>query len=167
MIIIIMGVSGSGKTTIGIELSKKLGFSFLEGDDFHPPENIIKMKNGVALTDQDRMPWLKTIVSKCEHEIKKGNDFVIACSALKKSYRLVLNNGFEHRFIHLKGDITTIKNRMLGRDHFMPIQLIDSQFATLETPSKDENSISIDIKLPVNNQIEEIVSQLNLTRPVY
>ena len=65
MIIIIMGVSGSGKTTIGIELSKKLGFSFLEGDDFHPPENIIKMKNGVALTDQDRMPWLKMIVSKC------------------------------------------------------------------------------------------------------
>ncbi|MAZ99712.1 MAG: carbohydrate kinase [Rhodospirillaceae bacterium] len=166
MIIIIMGVSGSGKTTIGIELSKKLGFRFLEGDDFHPPENIIKMKNGVALTDQDRMPWLKTIVSKCEHEIKKGNDLVIACSALKKSYRLVLNNGFEHRFIHLKGDITTIKNRMLGRDHFMPIQLIDSQFATLETPSKDENSISIDIKLPVNNQIEEIVSHLNLTRPV-
>ncbi|MDC0997871.1 gluconokinase [Rhodospirillaceae bacterium] len=167
MIIIIMGVSGSGKTTIGIELSKKLGFSFLEGDDFHPPENIIKMKNGVALTDQDRMPWLKMIVSKCEHEIKIGNDLVIACSALKKSYRLILNNGFEHRFIHLKGNITTIKNRMLGRDHFMPIQLIDSQFATLETPSKDENSISIDIKLPVNNQIEEIVSQLNLTRPVY
>ena len=167
MIIIIMGVSGSRKTTIGIELSKKLGFSFLEGDDFHPPENIIKMKNGVALTDQDRMPWLKMIVSKCEHEIKIGNDLVIACSALKKSYRLVLNNGFEHRFIHLKGNITTIKNRMLGRDHFMPIQLIDSQFATLETPSKDENSISIDIKLPVNNQIEEIVSQLNLTRPVY
>ena len=87
MIIIIMGVSGSGKTTIGIELSKKLGFSFLEGDDFHPPENLIKMKNGVALTDQDRMPWLKTIVSKCEHEIKIGNDLVIACSALKKSYR--------------------------------------------------------------------------------
>ena len=167
MIIIIMGVSGSGKTTIGIELSKKLGFSFLEGDDFHPTENIIKMKNGVALTDQDRMPWLKMIVSKCEHEIKIGNDLVIACSALKKSYRLILNNGFEHRFIHLKGNITTIKNRMLGRDHFMPIQLIDSQFATLETPSKDENSISIDIKLPVNNQIEEIVSQLNLTRPVY
>ena len=104
MIVIIMGVSGCGKSTIGKKLADKLGCSFLEGDDFHPAENIAKMKNGIPLTDQDRLPWLKKISEKCDHENNIGNNLVVACSALKKQYRLILNSAQNYELVHLFGD---------------------------------------------------------------
>jgi gluconokinase len=160
MIVIIMGVSGCGKSTIGKKLAQKLGCSFLEGDDFHPTENITKMKKGIPLTDQDRLPWLKKISEKCAHENNIGNNLVVACSALKKQYRLILNNAHNYELVHLFGDLKTIKQRMSKRDHFMPIKLIESQFETLEPPAKEEDAIATEINLPIEALVDKIALEL-------
>jgi gluconokinase len=165
MIVIIMGVSGCGKSTIGKKLAQKLGCSFLEGDDFHPTENITKMKKGIPLTDQDRLPWLKKISEKCAHENNIGNNLVVACSALKKQYRLILNNAHNYELVHLFGDLKTIKQRMSKRDHFMPIKLIESQFETLEPPAKEEDAIAIEINLPIEALVDKIALELTNRKP--
>ena len=165
MIVIIMGVSGCGKSTIGKKLAQKLGCSFLEGDDFHPTENITKMKKGIPLTDQDRLPWLKKISEKCAHENNIGNNLVVACSALKKQYRLILNNAHNYELVHLFGDLKTIKQRMSKRDHFMPIKLIESQFETLEPPAKEEDAIATEINLPIEALVEKIALELTNRQP--
>ena len=165
MIVIIMGVSGCGKSTIGKKLAQKLGCSFLEGDDFHPTENITKMKKGIPLTDQDRLPWLKKISEKCAHENNIGNNLVVACSALKKQYRLILNNAHNYELVHLFGDLKTIKQRMSKRDHFMPIKLIESQFETLEPPAKEEHAIAIEINLPIEALVDKIALELTNRQP--
>ena len=160
MIVIIMGVSGSGKSTIGKRLAKKLGYSFLEGDDIHPIENIAKMKQGIPLSDQDRLPWLKKISEKCAYENSIGNDLVVACSALKKQYRLILNNAQNYELVHLFGDLKTIKRRMEERNHFMPIKLIESQFEALEPPTIEEGAIATDINLPIEVLVDQIALEL-------
>ena len=165
MIVIIMGVSGCGKSTIGKKLAQKLGCSFLEGDDFHPTENITKMKKGIPLTDQDRLPWLKKISEKCAHENNIGNNLVVACSALKKQYRLILNNAHNYELVHLFGDLKTIKQRMSKRDHFMPIKLIESQFETLEPPAKEEDAIATEINLPIEAIVDKIALELTNRQP--
>ena len=165
MIVIIMGVSGCGKSTIGKKLAQKLGCSFLEGDDFHPTENITKMKKGIPLTDQDRLPWLKKISEKCAHENNIGNNLVVACSALKKKYRLILNNTHNYELVHLFGDLKTIKQRMSKRDHFMPIKLIESQFETLEPPAKEEDAIATEINLPIEALVDKIALELTNRQP--
>jgi gluconokinase len=165
MIVIIMGVSGCGKSTIGKKLAQKLGCSFLEGDDFHPTENITKMKKGIPLTDQDRLPWLKKISEKCAHENNIGNNLVVACSALKKQYRLILNNAHNYELVHLFGDFKTIKQRMSKRDHFMPIKLIESQFETLEPPAKEEDAIATEINLPIEALVDKIALELTNRQP--
>ena len=165
MIVIIMGVSGCGKSTIGKKLAQKLGCSFLEGDDFHPTENITKMKKGIPLTDQDRLPWLKKISEKCAHENNVGNNLVVACSALKKQYRLILNNAHNYELVHLFGDLKTIKQRMSKRDHFMPIKLIESQFETLEPPAKEEDAIATEINLPIEALVDKIALELTNRQP--
>lgn len=165
MIVIIMGVSGCGKSTIGKKLAQKLDCSFLEGDDFHPTENITKMKKGIPLTDQDRLPWLKKISEKCAHENNIGNNLVVACSALKKQYRLILNNAHNYELVHLFGDLKTIKQRMSKRDHFMPIKLIESQFETLEPPAKEEDAIATEINLPIEALVDKIALELTNRQP--
>ena len=165
MIVIIMGVSGCGKSTIGKKLAQKLGCSFLEGDDFHPTENITKMKKGIPLTDQDRLPWLKKISEKCAHENNVGNNLVVACSALKKQYRLILNNAHNYELVHLFGDLKTIKQRMSKRDHFMPIKLIESQFETLEPPAEEEDAIATEINLPIEALVDKIALELTNRQP--
>ena len=165
MIVIIMGVSGCGKSTIGKKLAQKLGCSFLEGDDFHPTENITKMKKGIPLTDQDRLPWLKKISEKCAHENNIGNNLVGGLLPEKKKYRLILNNAHNYELVHLFGDLKTIKQRMSKRDHFMPIKLIESQFETLEPPAKEEDAIATEINLPIEALVDKIALELTNRQP--
>ncbi|RDD46369.1 putative gluconokinase [Trichoplax sp. H2] len=146
-----MGVSGCGKTTIGKALAKKIGCLFADGDDFHPPANVNKMKSGIPLTDQDRTPWLQTLNRLIQEWSQQQLSAVLACSALKKSYRMILLGNIgcgKIRVIYLKGSFQLIKDRMVQRkDHFMPIALLQSQFDTLQEPGEDENyvfAISID-----------------------
>jgi len=143
-ILVIMGVSGSGKTTIGQLLSAELICPFIDGDDFHPPVNIKKMSSGEALTDEDRWPWLEILTDKIQEYIQQEQSMVLACSALKKSYREILCVERELvQFIYLKGNYATIVRRMQSREnHFMTKSLLQSQFATLEEP---EDAIVVDI----------------------
>ncbi|MDI6401346.1 gluconokinase [Balneolaceae bacterium ANBcel3] len=145
MVYIVMGVSGCGKTTIGRRLAQRMTLPFFDADDFHPPENIQKMKSGVPLTDEDRTPWLQALSDLiCEWNRNKGA--VLACSALKQTYREQLSsNGKEPvTFIFLKGSKSLIFKRLQERDkHYMPTVLLDSQFSDLEEP-RDAITLSVD-----------------------
>lgn len=154
MIYIIMGVSGAGKTLIGSRLAKKLGQPFYDADDFHPESNVKKMSAGEPLNDRDRLPWLQQMARQMPKWEQRGGA-VLACSALKASYRKLLSPpGIPVRFIYLNGSKELIAKRMAGRDgHFMPESLLDSQFEALEEPT-DAIFISID-KTP-----EEIVGEI-------
>ncbi len=139
MIVVVMGVSGSGKSTIGALLAQRLGVEFLDADEFHPPENVAKMASGVPLTDVDRRLWLESL----NVELRKRIDAVLACSALKESYRRILAEGVDCRFVHLRGSIELIRSRMERRQHrYMPASLLESQFAALEPPA---HAIEVDI----------------------
>jgi gluconokinase len=140
MIVLVMGVAGSGKTTIGEALALELGWPFIDADDYHPPENVAKMKAGVPLEDADRWPWLSIL----NNELKRLEDAVLACSALKASYRERLAQGIE-RFttVYLDGDFALINERMKSRRHrYMPPALLKSQFAALEPPA---DAIRVDV----------------------
>ncbi len=154
MIYIIMGVSSSGKTLIGSKLADELQLPFYDADDFHPPENVAKMESGKPLNDQDRMPWLQILQQKIT-EWEQADGAVLGCSALKKSYRKILSpGGVSVQFIHLRGSKELIARRMKQRtDHFMPEELLDSQFEALEEPAY---AITVDI----NQTPEEIVSDI-------
>jgi carbohydrate kinase (thermoresistant glucokinase family) len=152
MIIVIMGVAGSGKTTVGKLLAEKLSWPFFEGDDFHPKSNVAKMSRGIPLTDEDRAGWLGSIAEQIKSLEKEGRSGVVACSALRDSYRKILANaGKDVCFVHLKGDYRSIKERLESRKgHFMKPQMLQSQFDTLEEP---KDSLVIDI----NNSPEKII----------
>ena len=154
-----MGVSGTGKTTVGKLLSEKLEYPFFDGDDYHPEENVKKMKTGTPLDDDDRKGWLIRLNQLALEQKKTGA--VIACSALKKNYRGLLRAGMGNKikFIFLKGSFDLIKSRLEGRKgHFMPLGLLQSQFDALEAPSK---ALSVSIKDTPSEIVEEIVKQLN------
>ena len=157
-----MGVSGSGKTTVGKALARKLGWRFIEGDDFHPPANVAKMHSGVPLTDADRWPWLDRIVAEMRRIEAAGENAVIACSALKTAYRDRLAQGGDVRLVDLKGDAATIEPRMAHRRHFMPPSLLPSQFATLEEPN---DAIVVDIREPIEAQVAKIARALGHALP--
>ncbi len=159
MIIVVMGVSGCGKSTIAELLANKLGISWYDADNFHPQANIDKMKNGIPLTDADRMPWLNRLSFEMVFWENEGGA-VLACSALKESYRTILRGQEKGnvRFVYLQGSKECILNRMKQRSgHYMPTSLLDSQFATLEVP---QNAITVSIEESPETIVETIVSQL-------
>ncbi len=147
VIAIVMGVSGSGKTTVAALLAAALGCQFQEGDDLHPAENVAKMRGGVPLTDADRLPWLQKIATEIDGWSAKGESGVLTCSALKRAYRnIIIGERPDVTLVYLKGSQDLIHRRMAARhEHFMPVTLLDSQFATLEEPTPDERPITVDV----------------------
>ena len=150
-----MGVSGCGKSTIGQPLAARLGYPFLDADEFHPPGNVAKMAAGTPLTDADRQPWLEQLNGK----LRAQKNAVLACSALKESYRQILSNGIENcRFVHLRGSIELIRARLAERKHrYMPASLLESQFATLEPP---QSAIDVDIADSIQACVDSITARL-------
>lgn len=142
-ILLLMGVSGCGKTTIGAALAERLDWEFLEGDALHPPENVAKMAAGTPLDDADRWPWLRAIAARVDDWRGHGVSGVVACSALKRVYRdILIGPRADMRLVYLQGDRSVIAARLAARkNHFMPPGLLDSQFRTLEEPGADENPI--------------------------
>jgi len=157
-----MGVSGSGKTTIGRALATRLGWSFEEGDALHPPENIAKMRAGQPLTDADRAPWLSAIAARIDEWRQRSESGVITCSALKRSYRqVIIGDRREVRLVYLSGSRELIAERMSERhDHFMPASLLDSQFETLEPPGPEENPITVSVDQPIETIVDRLVAEL-------
>ncbi|WP_286829568.1 MULTISPECIES: gluconokinase [Kordiimonas] len=157
--IVVMGVSGCGKSTVGRQLADRLGFVFQDADDFHPAVNVQKMRDGIALTDADREPWLMELATLLEAEVAARGGVVLACSALKDSYRRMLSSGrVIPRFVYLEGTKELIADRMARRaGHFMPVGLLDSQFETLEVPGA---AICVDIAKPVPAIVAEIEEKL-------
>ncbi len=143
-----MGVSGSGKSTVGAALARALGVDFVEGDEYHPAENVDRMARGIPLTDDDRAGWLRSLAMRIREAKDAGTGLVMTCSALKRSYRDVLRAGArELRFIYLRGPRALIADRLAGRrGHFMPASLLESQFAALEEPSPDEEAWVCDVR---------------------
>jgi gluconokinase len=161
MIIILMGVSGSGKTTIGERLAQALGWPFYDGDQFHPPANVAKMQQGMPLTDEDRWPWLQVLRTHIETWVQQGMSAVLACSALKQAYReyLIIDEA-EVKLVYLKGDYDLIQERLAQRrGHFMPPGLLASQFATLEEPKQ---GVVVDIVHPPETIVALIREQLRV-----
>jgi gluconokinase len=150
-----MGVSGSGKTEIGTRLAEALGGTFVEGDDYHPPANVAKMRSGVPLDDADRQPWLERLSREIGAWLDAGKTVVLACSALKQRYRDILKAGRPGvRFVHLKGDEALIRKRLdKRRGHYMPASLLESQFAALEEAG---DAITVGIDAPPDAIVAEI-----------
>jgi gluconokinase len=155
MIVVLMGVSGSGKTTIGKLLAARLGCAFLDGDDFHSPENVARMAAGTPLSDADRRPWLERL----NRELRASDNVVMACSALKQAYRDILTDGIPAcRLVHLRGGLELIRSRLTERRHrYMPASLLESQFATLEPPA---GAIEIDVAMAPENCVQAIAAAL-------
>jgi gluconokinase len=164
----VMGVSGSGKSTVAEKLAERLGWSYEDGDKFHPASNVAKMSAGHPLTDEDRWPWLQAIADEIDRVCKAGEHAVIACSALKRSYRDILVHGRDDvRIVYLKGTQELIANRLAQRKgHFMPPGLLASQFKTLEPPDNSENPVTVSIDDSVDAIVDDIVGQLGFT-PAY
>src|SRR5437764_11830581 len=157
-----MGVSGSGKTTIGARLARALGSEFVEGDDLHPPENVKRMTAGIPLTDDDRRGWLLAIAARLREAQRAGIGLVVSCSALRRSYRDVLRSAGDAdvRFVYLAGSRALVAERLAKRrGHFMPPTLLDSQFAILEEPSPDEQAWVCDIREPPQTIVADLVKR--------
>jgi gluconokinase len=163
-VVVVMGVSGSGKTTVGVELAKALGWRFQEGDALHPAANVEKMRHAIPLTDEDRWPWLDAIAAVIDGWRATGEHGVLACSALKRSYRDVIIGGRgDVALVYLQGSKELIAARMAARhDHFMPVALLDSQFATLEEPGAEERPIVVSIDQSAADIVHLVVAWLTL-----
>jgi gluconokinase len=159
MIVVVMGVSGSGKTAIGQPLAEQQGWEFLDGDDFHPPENVAKMSAGTPLTDADRWPWLDRLNKELREREERGKSAVLACSALKEAYRDRLARGLaDWRLVFLHGSFDLLQRRIKQRKHrYMPASLLQSQFATLEPPAR---AISVDVAQPLELSVTQIRAAL-------
>ena len=156
--LVIMGVSGSGKSTIGELLSEQLGWPFLDGDSYHPEANVAKMSAGIPLNDDDRRPWLERLHELINEHLSQGKSVMIGCSALKESYRKILKGDLENvRFVHLEGSYELILERMMARQHFMKPAMLKSQFETLEPP---KDAITVSIAEPPEVVTERIISKL-------
>jgi len=163
VIVIVFGVSGAGKTTIGKLLAKRLGWRFLEADDFHPAANIEKMRSGHPLTDNDRWPWLEQRRQQIERSLCVRENAVLACSALKRAYRDRLHVSDEIKFVFLRGDYALVQKQLRSRHgHFMNATLLQSQFDDLEEPQPDENVPTIELGRTPEEIVEKIEAKLNL-----
>ena len=162
MIVIISGVSGSGKTTVGAMLAGRLGWPFADADDFHPDANIEKMRAGIPLTDADREPWLRAIVAWMDEHIARGESAVVGCSALRRSYRdLLLDGRPQARMVFLATDSQVLTRRLAARaGHFFPEALLSSQLATLEPPGPDERVIRVVPADTPAGTVDAIIAQL-------
>lgn len=164
LVIVLMGVSGSGKSTIGAGLSRRLGWPFRDADSFHPPANVEKMSRGVPLTDDDRWPWLDAIAQWIDQQREAGEPGIVSCSALKAAYRQrIVGARRDVQLVYLKGNLSLIGQRLRARKHhFMPASLLQSQFATLEEPGPGEGALEISIAMPPRRIIDTIVKRLKL-----
>jgi gluconokinase len=162
--LVVIGVSGSGKSTVADQLANRIGWIYEDGDKFHPASNVAKMKAGHPLTDDDRWPWLRAIAAEIDRVCQATEHAVIACSALKRAYRDILVHGRDDvRIIYLKGSQQLIADRLAKRKgHFMPAGLLDSQFKTLEPPAQDENPVTVSIDASVEVIVDDIVHQLGI-----
>lgn len=162
--LVVMGVSGCGKTTVAEEMAAVLRWPFDEGDQFHPPANIAKMSAHTPLTDEDRWPWLQALADRIAAHEGAGRSSILSCSALRRSYRDILRSGAPRvRFVHLHGDRAVLAARLGARtDHFFPSDLLDSQFATLEPLGPDEDGIVVDVALGPDTQVREALRGLGL-----
>lgn len=159
--LVVMGVSGTGKTTIARELEARLGWPFAEGDDFHPQANREKMAAGHPLTDEDRLPWLKELAAWAGGRHAAGESTLMACSALRRGYRDVLRDGAPGtRFVHLTGDKHELLGRMQSREHFFPPELLESQLDALEPLADDEAGLALDVMRPVDELVDEVLATL-------
>jgi ribose 5-phosphate isomerase A len=165
-VLVIMGVSGAGKTTIAQELAARLGWPFEEGDALHPESNVAKMHAGIPLTDADRAPWLEAVAAWIDGQRAKGSPGIITCSALKRSYRdVIVGDRPEARLVYLRGSRALIAERLAGRHgHFMPADLLLSQIDTLEEPGPDEDPLIIDIGPPAWQLAEQIIRLLGTSQ---
>ena len=160
MVILVMGVTGAGKTTVGGLLAKQLGWPFLDADDFHPPENIEKMKHGIPLTDADREPWLAAIHQALVDYAAKNQDVVLACSALKQKYREKLAAGLDLRICYLKGSFEEISSHIEHRTgHFAGEAILAAQFADLEEP---DDAVGLDATARPEENVSEALTKLHL-----
>jgi gluconokinase len=164
-VLLLMGVSGCGKSTAAAGLSARLGWPYRDADSFHPPANVEKMSRGTPLADEDRWPWLQAIAAWIEERLARGEPGIVTCSALKRTYRDVLLAGGEGvRLVFLRGDKPLIAARLAERrDHFMPPALLDSQFAALQEPSPDERPLVVSIAAAPAAVVDEIVARLGLS----
>jgi gluconokinase len=157
--VVLMGVAGSGKTAVGKKLAEKLQWLFLDADSFHPAANIEKMKHGIPLNDDDRVPWLKRLHDELLNQLAEGHSVILACSALKESYRDALRDHVSPlAFVHLDVDAETIRNRLQHRTaHFFPKELLESQFATLEKP---KDAIIVDARKTLDEVVDQVIHSL-------
>ena len=162
MRVVLMGVSGCGKSTVGEQLAAHLGWRFVEGDSLHPPENVAKMAAGQALNDEDRAGWLGTLADVLAKAREAGQGLVISCSALKRAYRDRLRSGDPQAlFVHLDGSQAVIAARIAARTHmYMPASLLESQFAALQPPEPDEHALRLSVQCPPAELIEHIAQHL-------
>jgi gluconokinase len=163
VIVIVFGVSGAGKTTIGELLAQELGWRFYEADDFHSQVNIDKLRRGIPLTDEDRWPWLESLRQLIKRSLETGENAVLACSALKRAYRERLRVSDEVKFVFLRGDYALIEKQLRQRrGHFMNPELLRSQFADLEEPKPDEGVVTIQLGRTPEEIVDEIKTKLPL-----
>ncbi len=166
-VLVLMGVSGSGKTTVAERLAVTLGWPFQEGDSLHPAANVEKMRAGHPLTDEDRAPWLAIIAAWIDQRLQAGEHGIITCSALKRSYRDLIAGGRPGVLVvYLHADRASLEQHVRGRHHeFMPTTLLDSQLATLQEPTPDEHSIQVEVSGPIDETVSAIVRQLGFGAP--
>jgi len=161
-VVVVMGVAGSGKTTIARDLAAALGCQFLEGDELHPRANVEKMRGGTPLTDADRLPWLQAIAARIDEWRGRGEWGVVTCSALKRAYReILIGPRPDVMLAYLRGSRALIEARMKARHgHFMPVALLDSQFATLEEPTAAENPVTVEIGGPSPEIVADLARRI-------
>ncbi len=164
LVLVIMGVSGSGKSTIAEQLAKRLGWCFQEGDALHPASNVAKMRAGQPLNDEDRAPWLEIIAHWIDERLASGQHGVITCSALRRAYRgVIIGDRSGVQLIYLHGDRSTLEQHVNARHHdFMPTSLLDSQLATLEEPGRDEDVIEVDVAGTVEHTVTALFERLQM-----
>lgn len=163
-VLIVMGVSGSGKTTVGALLAERLGWDFADGDAFHSDANLGKMQAGIALTDEDRVPWLRSIAEWIDAKRRTGEGAVVACSALKRSYRRILVDGRDDvRLVYLEAGIDIVNERLRARrGHFMPANLMQSQFEALEAPEPHENAVVVSVDQAPDAIVRHVLAALGI-----